>query len=34
MKFAFEATTWNEVIERKLMLTKVFRQKDQGKHLT
>lgn len=30
MKFAFEAQTWNQVIERKLMLTKVFRQKDQG----
>lgn len=31
IKFAFEATTWNEVVRRKLTLTKVFRQKDQGK---
>lgn len=30
MKFAFEAQLWNQVVERKLMLTKVFRQKDQG----
>ena len=30
-KFAFEATLWNQTIQRTFNLTKVFRQRDQGK---
>jgi ATP-dependent DNA helicase PIF1 len=29
-KFAFEAASWNEAIQRSFNLTKVFRQQDQG----
>jgi ATP-dependent DNA helicase PIF1 len=30
VKFAFEATLWNQTIQRTFNLTKVFRQRDQG----
>lgn len=30
VKFAFEATLWNQTIKRTFNLTKVFRQSDQG----
>ena len=30
MRFAFEATAWEQTIQRAIKLTKVFRQKDEG----
>lgn len=30
-KFAFEATSWNQVITKSVLLKQVFRQKDQSK---
>ena len=34
MRFAFEATAWEETMQRAIKLTKVFRQKDEGTDLT
>jgi hypothetical protein len=33
MRFAFEATAWEQIIQRAIKLTKVFRQKDEGTDL-
>ena len=30
VRFAFEAATWEQTLERAIKLTKVFRQKDEG----
>lgn len=30
MRFAFEADSWKQAIQRAFKLTKVFRQKDEG----
>jgi hypothetical protein len=30
MRFAFEATAWEQTVQRAIKLTKVFRQKDEG----
>jgi hypothetical protein len=34
MRFAFEATAWEQTIQRAIKLTKVFRQKDEGTEQT
>ena len=33
-KFAFEAQMWDQCIKRRILLTKVFRQKDQSSSLS
>lgn len=30
VRFAFEAVTWEQTLEKAIKLTKVFRQKDEG----